>query len=420
MEVVKRRPPLIDLGLDRMVTTLRALGSPHEKLPPVFHVAGTNGKGSTIAFIRSILEAAGHSVHVFTSPHLVRYNERIVLAGEEISDDAFIDVVRRCDEAAGEEPLSFFETLTCAAFLAFSETHADYCIIEVGLGGRLDSTNVVRQPKVSVITPIGIDHQDYLGNTLSEIASEKAGIIKQKCRVVVGSQTADAMATLATVAQQREAPLYAFGQEWTAWSENGRLVYQDDNGLSDLHPPRLVGEHQFQNAGLAVAAIKAAELSLSDAVLSAGIENAAWPARLQQIRTGPIIDQCDGRAEVWLDGGHNVHAAKALALAIAAIEERSSKPLFIIIGMQDNKDARGFIAEFKTLASSLVAVSAVKNGAASATKIMTIASELGIDAIEASGLSEAVELVTKKADGEYRLLICGSLYLAGEVLSNHA
>ena len=271
LEALKvRRPSLIDLGLERMVTTLRALGDPHLKLPPFFHVAGTNGKGSTVAYLKAILEASGARVHVFTSPHLVRFNERIVLAGEQISDEALIEYLAEVDEAAGDNPLSFFETTTCAALVAFAKHVADYCLVEVGLGGRLDSTNVVENPLASVVTPIALDHQSYLGDTLAKIAGEKAGIFKKNAPAVIAMQTPEAMVTLREKAEMINAPVHAFGTEWSAFAEQGRLVYQDDNGLSDLSAPKLYGAHQYQNAGLAVAAIKRAKLDISDSVISKG------------------------------------------------------------------------------------------------------------------------------------------------------
>lgn len=413
-KVAVRRPALIDLGLARVVRTLDRLGAPHHRLPPVFHVAGTNGKGSTCAYIRAILEASGARVHVFTSPHLVHYRERVVLAGKEIADDGFIAAVERVDEAAGDDDLTLFETITCAAFLAFAETPADYLVLEVGLGGRLDATNVIDRPLAAVVTPIALDHQTFLGDTLAKIAGEKAGIFRKSAPAVVGPQTPDAMAVFERQAQRAGAPLFAFGSGWTAWSENGRLIYQDDAGLSDLAPPRLIGAHQVMNAGLAVAAVRAAGLPFTDEILSAGLQGARWPARLQRLKAGPLVEALGTGSELWLDGGHNPHAARALAAALADMEERNSRPLILITGMQENKDIDGFFAAFAGLASTVLAVQARHAGARSPDDVAAAAERAGIPAFSCGTLVEAASRA--RGGGPARVLICGSLYLAGEVL----
>ncbi len=421
--ISRRRPHHIDLGLSRVLTTLGRLGDPHLHLPPVFHVAGTNGKGSTVAYLRAILEASGKTTHVFTSPHLVRYNERIVLAGREIDDARFIDAIDRCDEAAGADELTFFETLTCAGFLAFAETPADFTIVEVGLGGRLDATNVLAKPIATAITPIALDHQHFLGETLAEIAAEKAGIFRRGAPAVVGPQTPEAMAVFEARAEAEGATLYSFGSAWSAWAEQGRLIYQDEQGLCDLRAPRLVGAHQFMNAALAVATIRAAGLRLGDATLSSGIEDARWPARMQRLRSGPAVDilaAADDSCEVWLDGGHNPHAARAIAGVFADLEERSSKPLVLIAGMQENKDAEGFFAAFTGLAAYVFAVAADHRGAASAAAIAASANRAGLEAEVCSGVLDAAVRARAFTPGPVRVAICGSLYLAGEVLRDHA
>ena len=420
--VALRRPQLIDLGLGRVFRTLDRLGAPHRRLPPTFHIAGTNGKGSTLAYVRAILEASGARVHSFISPHLVRYNERIVLAGREISDAAFLDVIDRVDAAAGEDDLTFFETITCAAFLAFAEAEGDYLVLEVGLGGRLDATNVLERPLAAVVTPIALDHQNFLGETLGLIAREKAGIFRAGAPAVIGPQTAEAMAVFETQAQSTGARLFAFGRRWSAWSENGRLIYQDDDGLCDLAPPRLVGAHQVMNAGLAVAATRAAGLDLTDDIVSQGLSSARWPARLQRLRTGPIVeilkDAAD--AEVWLDGGHNPHAARALAQAMADLEEKSPKQLVLISGMQENKDADGFFAAFAGLAASVFAVQAHHSGSRVPANVAAAAERAGLPAHPCACLEEAARLARGAGKSPLRILICGSLYLAGEVLRDHA
>ncbi|HBK92676.1 MAG TPA: bifunctional folylpolyglutamate synthase/dihydrofolate synthase [Parvularcula sp.] len=417
-QVAVRRPALIDLGLSRVERTLDRLGAPHRRTPPVFHVAGTNGKGSTCAYVRAILEASGARVHAFTSPHLVRYAERITLAGAEIADAAFIAAIRRVDEAAGADDLTLFETITCAAFIAFAETPADYLVLEVGLGGRLDATNVIDRPLAAAVTPIALDHQNFLGDTLAAIAAEKAGIFRSAAPAVIGPQSAEAMAVFERAAARLRAPLFAFGSAWTSWTENGRLIYQDELGLSDLAPPRLIGAHQFMNAGLAVACVRAAGLSFTDEILSAGLQGARWPARLQRLKSGPLVKALGAGGELWLDGGHNPHAARALSLALADMEEKNSRPLILITGMQENKDIDGFFAAFSGLAASVLAVQADHSGARTPDDVAAAAARAGISAFSCGSLIEAAKRAA--AAGPARVLICGSLYLAGEVLRDNA
>jgi len=417
-KVAVRRPPLIDLGLARVTRTLARLGDPHHRLPPVFHVAGTNGKGSTCAFLRAILEASGARVHVFTSPHLVHYRERVVLAGAEIADAVFADAILRVDAAAGADDLTLFETITCAAFGAFAQMPADYLVLEVGLGGRLDATNVIGRSLAAVVTPIALDHQNFLGDAIAAIAAEKAGIFRQGAPAVIGPQTPEAMAVFEREAARAGAALFAFGYAWNAFAENGRLTYQDDDGLCDLSPPRLVGAHQAMNAGLAVAAVRAAGLQLTDEILSAGLQNARWPARLQRLKSGPLVDALGPGSELWLDGGHNPHAARAIASAFADFEERNSRPLILISGLQENKDADGFFTAFSGLASTVFAVKADHSGARAASDIAASAERAGIPAYACGSLLEAAKAA--RGGGAARILICGSLYLAGEVLRDNA
>ncbi len=423
--VAARRPKFIDLSLSRVHEVLARLGEPQQKLPPVLHVAGTNGKGSTIAFMRAMLEAAGKPVHVYTSPHLVRFNERIVLAGEEIADAVLVDALERCDAAAGDDKLTYFETTTCAAFLAFAETPADYLILEVGLGGRLDATNVIETPLTTTVTPIALDHQQFLGDTIAQVATEKAGIFRKRAPAVIGVQTPEAMATLEACAQRAGAVPFVYGQQWSFYSEHGRLVYQDNQGLSDLPLPKLYGNHQHGNAALAIATLKAAGLDLDDDVLARGLDAAHWPARLQRLTTGPLIDlavDLIGEApEIWLDGGHNPHAGAVIAAAMADLEARSSKPLVMISGMQANKDARGYFASFAGLASALYAVAASHDGVAAPDEVEAAALSAGIKAIACSSPIEAMRVALAGKEKEPpRILISGSLYLAGEILRDHS
>jgi len=418
--IAERRPSLIDLGLSRVKAALGALNDPHQKLPPVIHVAGTNGKGSTISYLKAILEASGASVHVFTSPHLVRYNERIVLAGEVISDEKLADVLHRCDGAVATNALTFFETITCAAFLAFSETPADYLLLEVGLGGRLDATNIIEAPLATVITPIALDHQHFLGNDLATIAREKAGIFRTEIPAVIGPQTAEAMAALEECVVTTGATPFVHGSDWMVFSEQGRLIYQDGNGLSDLSPPKLIGAHQTMNAGLAVAVTRAANLDLDDAVLSRGLLEAVWPARLQRLVRGPLVDIVGTKTELWLDGGHNPHAARAVAAAFSDLEERSSARLVIIAGLQANKDLKGYFSAFEGLASRVYAVRATHDAAASSEDIANAARSVGINASTCHSIKDAVEQATNEGGNPLRILIGGSLYLAGDVLAENS
>ncbi len=424
-QIANRRPVIIDLSLDRIKSALSRLGDPHKKLPPFFHVAGTNGKGSTVAFLRAALEAAGHSVHVYTSPHLVRFNERIVVAGKEISDAGLIDALQRVDNAMGDDMLTYFETTTCAAFLAFAETPADYAIIEVGLGGRLDATNVMETPLAAIVTPVDLDHQAFLGNTLGQVAAEKAGIFRRGAPAVISHQTPDAMAVLQDHARRIGAHIHAFGEQWNVYSEHGRLIYQDDDGLCDLDPPRLPGGHQIENAGTAIAALRAARLELSDATVSKGLASAHWPARMQRLTKGPLIDLAQsflGHApEIWLDGGHNPHAGRAISSLMADMESRSSKPLVMISGMQANKDAAGYFAAFAGLAREVFCVAADHDGVLSPEEVAKAARAGGLKAEPCVSLEEALKKAcTDKKNEPPRLLISGSLYLSGEILAENA
>ena len=423
--IAERRPQLIDLGLSRVEAALSALGNPHHRLPPTIHVAGTNGKGSTIAFMKAALEASGAKTHVFTSPHLVRYNERIVLAGGAIDDAPFMDILHRVDAAVAADQLTFFETLACAAFVAFDETPADYVLLEVGLGGRLDATNVIDRPACAVVTPIAFDHQQFLGDTLAKIAAEKAGIFKKDAPAVVGPQTPEAMAALERCANESGAALFAFGTHWNAYAEQGRLIYQDDDGLADLTPPRLFGAHQTMNAGLAIAALKAAGARLSDEELSKGLQNAVWPARLQRLTRGPLVDQLQASAppgsELWLDGGHNPHAARALAAAFSDFQERAPAKFVLIAGLQANKDAEGYFAAFEGVASAVFAVSSSHAHAACADDMACAAERARLPAHPCASVAEALALICDGAQGgePLRVLIGGSLYLAGEILAEN-
>lgn len=424
-KIASRRPVIIDLSLDRVYAALARLGDPQKKIPPVIHVAGTNGKGSTVAFIRAALEAAGKSVHVYTSPHLVRFNERIVLAGQQISDDALIDALEETDKAMGDDHLTYFETTTCAALLAFSRTPADYAIIEVGLGGRLDATNVFDDPLVTIVTPVDLDHQSFLGDTIGEVAGEKAGIFRRNRPAVIAKQTPEAMAVLQRHAQKVGAKIHAFGEQWNVHSEHGRLIYQDDDGLCDLDLPRLAGAHQIENAGTAIAALRAGGIAIDETAMSTGLQSAKWPARMQRLTSGPIVDlarqSLGADPEIWLDGGHNPHAGRAIAAVIADFEARNAKPLVMIAGMQANKDAAGYFANFAGLVRSVFCVAADHDGVMRPDEVANAATKAGLSATHYASLTDAIKAACAQNKNEPpRILIGGSLYLAGEILRENA
>jgi len=412
-------PKKIDLSLARMERLLAALRHPERRLPPVIHVAGTNGKGSTIAFMRAMLEADGRAVHVYTSPHLVRFNERIRLGapggGHLVSDDALSDALDRTERANAGAPITLFEITTAAALLLFSEYPADVLLLEVGLGGRLDATNVVQAPLASVITPISIDHVDFLGHSVESIAGEKAGIIKPRCRVVVGEQPEAAARVIERAAARARAPLFRRGEEWHVQEEAGRLVYSDEDGLLDLPRPRLVGPHQIDNAGLAVAAVRA--LKLAPMAYDAGILKAEWPARLQRLGPGPLAARAPEGAELWLDGGHNAAGGVALAHALCELEERYARPLVLVLGMLTTKDVSGFLSSFAGLAREAIAVPVPGDHAGlKPEEVAAAAAALGIPARVAPDVGCALGSIRPGPEGPPRVLITGSLYLAGAVL----
>ncbi|AUQ69027.1 bifunctional folylpolyglutamate synthase/dihydrofolate synthase [Phaeobacter inhibens] len=405
-------PKIIDLTLDRVWRLLAALDNPQDKLPPVIHLAGTNGKGSTQAMIRAGLEGGGKSVHAYTSPHLARFHERIRLAGELISEQHLSEVLDECYAKNGGENITYFEITTVAGLLAFSRMPADYTLLEVGLGGRLDATNVIT-PEVSVITPISIDHEQFLGNTLAKIAAEKAGIIKRGIPVVVGPQPDEAMEVIEATAARLGAPLIAYGQHWHVWEERGRLVFQDEAGLLDLPLPALLGAHQIQNAGAALAVLR--HMGADEAACEAAMTNAEWPARMQKLKTGPLVDVAP-EAELWLDGGHNAAAGLALAKVLAGLPAR---PTHLICGMLNTKDVSGYMAPLAPHVESLTAISIPDEvNTLSAEETKAAAKSVGIAAGTAESTIAGLQAIIAK-DPHARVLICGSLYLAGYILRDN-
>jgi dihydrofolate synthase / folylpolyglutamate synthase len=416
-------PKRIDLSLDRVQRLLAALGSPERKLPPVIHVAGTNGKGSTIAFLRAILEAADKRVHVYTSPHLVRFNERFRLGeageGRLVSDEELATTLQECERVNAGAPITVFEITTAVGLLLFARHPADVLLMEVGLGGRLDATNVVDNPLATVVTRISVDHTDFLGDTLDKIAAEKAGILKRGVPAIVAAQQRDALAVLERQAAKLRAPLKIAGEDWSATEERGRLVYQDEAGLLDLPAPKLYGRHQFENAGLAIAALRALpQFKISPAAFEAGMVKADWPARLQRLSHGRLVELAPAGSELWLDGGHNPDGGRAIAAALADLEERVSRPLVLIVGMLASKDCEGFLRNFIGLARRLIAVP-VPNAekGLTAEAVADAARAIGLAATSRDNLDEALDAARKlDLDPPPRILITGSLYLAGEVL----
>lgn len=407
-------PKVMDLVLDRVWRLLDAVGNPQNRLPPVIHVAGTNGKGSTQAMIRAGLEAGGSSVHAYTSPHLARFHERIRLAGELISEDALTDVLDRCYVANGPEPITYFEITTVAGLLAFAETPADYTLLEVGLGGRLDATNVIAKPALTVVTPVDLDHQQFLGETLGEIAGEKAGIIKRGVPCVVGPQHDDSRDVIEQRAAALGAPLFAYGQQWHVATERDRLVYQDEHGLLDLPMPNLPGPHQVMNAGAAIAALRA--LGCDEAACEAAVTKAYWPARMEKLSKGALVELA-APAELWLDGGHNPAAGQALA---ATLGQQPKRPTHLICGMLKTKDIVGYLRPLAEVAESLTAVS-IPGEAATLTAEETAAEaeKVGLPARVAADVRAALKSIIE-AHPHARILICGSLYLAGHVMRENA
>jgi dihydrofolate synthase / folylpolyglutamate synthase len=417
-------PQRIDLGLERMHRLLERLDHPERKLPPVVHVAGTNGKGSTIAYLRAFLEAAGLRVHVYTSPALVRINECFRLGrrggGSLVGDDELRGALQDCERANAGAPITIFEVETAAAFWLFAQHPADVVLLEVGLGGRLDATNVIDAPLASVIAPVSVDHTDFLGDTLGAIAAEKAGIIKRYASVICAEQAPEAMAVIEQQARRMHAPLYAAGESWHVNVERGRLVYQDDRGLMDLAAPKLFGRHQFDNAGLAIATLRAQNsFKIEPAAFEAGIVSAEWPARMQRLTSGALLEQAPAACEIWLDGGHNAEGGRVAAAALGDLEERVSRPLVVIAGMMANKDASAFLANFAGLTRHIIAVQIPdRDGAMPPDRLADAARALGMRVETSSGVEAALRSLTRLAyEVPPRILITGSLYLAGHVLA---
>lgn len=411
--LTRLHPKKIDLSLGRMERLLARLGHPERDLPPVVHIAGTNGKGSTVAYLRAMAEAAGLRVHAYTSPHLVRFHERIRLNGSLIEETALIALLEECERANGDSPITFFEVTTAAALLAFARTPADLLLLEVGLGGRLDATNVIARPHLSIITPVDLDHREFLGETIAAIAAEKAGILKPDVPAVIGPQPPEVLAVIAEQAELLDAPLILSGIDFQFAAEtDGFRFARPGQGALHLPRPALEGPHQIANAATATAA--ALLLDLPAEAIAAGISGTQWPARLQRLRRGPLVQLMPEGAELWLDGGHNPHAARALAAALAAMAPR---PLTLVTGLLSTKDAQGYFGAFRDLAPRVITVTIPGEAAARpAGEVAAAAIEAGLDAMAAPDIASAVAQATS---GGGRVMICGSLYLAGRVLAEN-
>lgn len=421
-------PKKIDLSLGRIETLLDRLGNPQRRLPPVIHVAGTNGKGSTIAFLRAALEAAGYGVHVYTSPHLVHFHERIRLARREdgrylpgalVDEPRLVDVLEACEAANDGAPITVFEITTAAAFQLFAQDPADVLLLEVGLGGRMDATNVIDRPLASVITSISMDHAEFLGDTVEAIAAEKAGILKKGVTGIVYPQQDGVRAVIEAAARRVGAPLLIGGQDFEAREEHGRLVYQDEAGLLDLPLPRLPGRHQHRNAGVAIATLRSqSRFTVTEEHWAAAMQAVEWPARLQRLTTGRIPQRLPG-ADVWLDGGHNVDGGRVLAEALAELGERDGRPLVLVAGMLTTKDSDGFLTNFTGLARTVHTVPIPNNTTARTPEaVAEAARHAGITAVAHDGFEAALDAIAAtRFEKPPRVVVTGSLYLAGDVLA---
>jgi len=415
-------PKVIDLTLGRVEQLLARLGHPEKSLPPVVHVAGTNGKGSVIAFMRAALEAAGKRVHVFTSPHLVWFHERIRLAGDLITDEALTDLLEECERVNGGDSITFFEITTCAAFLAFARTPADVLILETGLGGRLDATNMVAEPALTIITEISLDHQQFLGDSLEEIAAEKAGILKQGVPCTLARQLPAVEAVILARAEALNVPVKREGADWHVSAIGGGFTIRENGEEQYLPRPNLPGAHQFHNAAVAVQALKALpDTDVSGPQVARGLQTADWPARFQHLHTGPLLDMLPDGWELWLDGGHNGAAAHVIA-AEADVWSGSGddRPLHLIFGMLNSKEPAAFLTPLKAVASSVTTVNIPgEENAFSAEDLTRMASDVGHVACPASDVASALQSLIDRTERPARVLICGSLYLAGEILSTN-
>lgn len=410
-------PRFSDLSLDRQWRLLGQLGNPQERLPPVIHVAGTNAKGSTIAYLRAFLEAAGKRVHVYTSPHLVHFNERIRLAGNLVSTRRLNNALEEVERINAGQPITQFEITTSAALKLFAETPADYLLLEVGLGGDFDSTNVIDHPLGTIITPVDFDHQKWLGYSIEEIASHKAGILKRGAPAVIGRQRDEGLRTIESAAAKLHVTPFVQGRDYDSYAQDGRLVYQDEDGLIDLPPPALIGHHQYDNAGIAIAAVRHFRLPVSEAQIAKGLRSVVWPARIQPLK-GKLRDLLPRSSELWLDGAHNAHGAAALALSLTEMNAARPRPLILVVGMMNTREPADFLKPFVGMAPRVLALAIPgEPNAHPAQYIADAATAAGLQARPHRSVQSALRDAAQTPGA--RVVICGSLYLGGDVLAKN-
>ena len=408
-------PKIIDLTLDRVTRLLKKLNNPEDKISQVVHIAGTNGKGSTQAFLRAAIESSGESAHVYTSPHLTRFHERIRVAGSLISENVLADILNECELANNGKPITYFEITTCAAFLIFSRIKADYTLLEVGLGGRLDATNILKKPKLTIITPISMDHEQFLGSTIEQIANEKAGIIKEGIPCIVGHQSKDAIDVIKKRAIELKSKLKIYGEHWQVYAKSDKLIFKDAMGFLELPLPKLIGQHQIENAGTAIAAMR--ELSIPDEACKESMKNVYWPARMQRLESGPLVKMAN-ESEIWLDGGHNQAAGIAISNALEQLPKGRTN--ILICGMLKTKDLKAFLNPLFNSAKFLYGIRIQgEENSNSAETIVNQAREIGFSAFKTQKVSDAI-LQIIKAHPNSRIIICGSLFLAGKILQDNA
>ena len=408
-------PKIIDLTLDRVTRLLKKLNNPEDKISQVVHIAGTNGKGSTQAFLRAAIESSGESAHVYTSPHLTRFHERIRVAGSLISENVLADILNECELANNGKPITYFEITTCAAFLIFSRIKADYTLLEVGLGGRLDATNILKKPKLTIITPISMDHVQFLGSTIEQIANEKAGIMKEGITCIVGHQSKDAIDVIKKRAIELNSELKIYGEHWQVYAKSDKLIFKDAMGFLELPLPKLIGQHQIENAGTAIAAMR--ELSIPDEACKESMKNVYWPARMQRLESGPLVKMAN-ESEIWLDGGHNQAAGIAISNALEQLPKGRTN--ILICGMLKTKDLKAFLNPLFNSAKFLYGIRIQgEENSNSAETIVNQAREIGFSAFKTQKVSDAI-LQIIKAHPNSRIIICGSLFLAGKILQDNA
>ncbi|GAA5104503.1 folylpolyglutamate synthase/dihydrofolate synthase family protein [Bartonella jaculi] len=423
-DLLKNYPKKFDLSLERIFRLLERLGNPHLKLAPIIHIAGTNGKGSASAICRALLESAGYRVHVYSSPHLVNWNERCRLGqkggGQLVTENQLAETIHEIIKVNHQEPITIFEIFTAAAFMLFSTHPADVVILEVGLGGRFDATNVIKKPAVSLIMPIDYDHETFLGNTIAQIAFQKGGIIKPAVPVVIGKQDHDeTLSVLTSIADKNKAPYSLFDQDYQSYTEYGRMVFQNNQGLMDLPLPNLIGAHQIANAGASLEAVYRAGFQLSEKTISHALQNIYWPARMQHLTHGYLVDQLSPDIDLWLDGGHNPAAGKVVAEELTKWRKKSNRPLIMIAGMLNTKDAVGYFCPLAKLVDKVYTIPLTENNAGICPTILAeSARKVGLLASPQAHLQDALQRINAE-HREAIVLIGGSLYLAGDILRDN-